>query len=317
MNTYNSVYDIKDNIIENSTLLTGFRPSTTQWSLESIWLTLWHIEQLKKVKYIKEKWCKNIFIIIADIQGFSDKSNHSHANLVKEITKDYAKGIISYLWEDTIVFRESKMRKEISHLTDILQDYTYVEDLSALLSESSWSFFDSRIRYNSKKGRVNNISNLITAYTGQMAHIIWSSANLVPSGADEFSRTFLAGKVIQRINQEYDTDYPIPNAIWTEEMILGIDWRQMSTNYWNYISTNDNKKEIEKKINMMNQKTLLYYYKKFHTGESKLALTEALYEIINPLQKPYDNNIIENVLNNSERKYTQKITNIIQTISPF
>ncbi len=305
-----------EKMIENSTLLTWFRPSTTQWSLESIWLTLWHIEQLKKVKHLKEKWCNNIFIIIADIQGFSDKSNAAHAQLVKQITKDYAKGIISYLWDDTIVFRESKMRKEISHLTDILQDYTYIEDLADLLHNQAWDFFKNRIDYNIRKCRVNNISNLITAYTWQMAHIIWSGANLVPSGADEFSRTFLAGKVIQRLNKEYKTNYPIPNVIWSEEMILGIDWRQMSTNYWNYISTQDNINTIQKKIDKMDQKTLWYYYQKFWTEENKLTLTKTLYNIIEPLQKKHNDNI-ERVLTNGEKKYKQKIKSIIQEISPF
>jgi tryptophanyl-tRNA synthetase len=271
---------------------------------------------LEKVKYLKEKWCNQIFIIIADVQWMADKIWKEHWELVKKTTYDYARWIINCLWEDITIFRESKVRKDIAYLTDIIQDYIHINDLKVY--NKQWpteKFLINRIQDQINKWKNPSISNIITAYTWQSTHIIGAKATLVPSWADEFSKTAIAACVIQKLNSNFNIKFKIPIAIWSEEMLLWFDGKRMSTNFGNYISTKDTNKEIEKKIAIMDNKTLKYYCD--HYGLSNISrkdLKKKLEEIVISINKAITTNKIEDIMIEWEKSYKESIESTIKQI---
>lgn len=258
-------YNNADKIVEENVIYTWFRPSAPKWQVEPTWFHLGHMLQVKNVSdIVKTVWWK-VFFIIANMQWFSDLASKNHSNNMKVLTDNYKTEILSTIYAvglndmvTPVVFLESDIRRSASALTDLIHNHIYEEDFRNYLWWEG-NFFEREFSRQKIKGFLPSISNVIICKTWQVSRIIWAWATIVPSWLDDIRKTEIANIVIKRINGEYWLLLPQITAIWSVNMLTGVDGRVMSTNYWNCISMWDWEEYIIQKINKLWDNQLLEY----------------------------------------------------------
>jgi tryptophanyl-tRNA synthetase len=93
---------------------------------------------------------------------------------------------------------------------------------------------------------------LLTYPVLQAADILLYRANTVPVGEDQLPHLELARELARRLNQQYQLDFPEPQALLSAMPRLpGIDNRMMHTSYGNAILLGDSPEETTRKVMQM------------------------------------------------------------------
>jgi tryptophanyl-tRNA synthetase len=100
----------------------------------------------------------------------------------------------------------------------------------------------------------NGISLWFVNYpVSQVADIMLPRWEIIPVWEDQIPHIELARKLIKKVNNMYNTNYPLPMALISETpRLVWIDWNdKMSKSLWNTISISASYEEIKRQVNKM------------------------------------------------------------------
>ncbi|WP_457642757.1 tryptophan--tRNA ligase [Persephonella sp.] len=115
----------------------------------------------------------------------------------------------------------------------------------------------------------------------QAADILIYKADAVPVGEDQLPHIELTREIARRFNNLYDSIFPEPEAMLTEESRLpGIDGRKMSKSYNNAIYLSDSSETVEKKV--LEMKTDPQRVRRTDPGNPEVCIVFQYHRIFTP-----------------------------------
>lgn len=221
--------------------LTGIRPS---WRLH-LWHYKWALETWLKMQELPN--IQNNFLI-ADYQVLGD-----YLGDVDRLRNSVIDMVIDWLaiWLDP----------EKSNF--IIQ--SYVPEFSELFNLlTMFTPYNTVISNPTLKDEINKIKNRTSKYTAtsvgflnypisQVADIMLLKWEAIPVWEDQLPHIELARNLIKKINNIYNTSFPVPVAILSSTpRLIGTDWNdKMSKSLWNTIGLTSSLDEIKKSVHSM------------------------------------------------------------------